>query len=386
MLGKLGIRLVILLGIVGLCGPSRSLGDSIVNPVESVSKLISVPDGDYLVRLEVEGQKERLKFSVQSNRARCTDSSVPKLRTLQGDFENGTNGVLLLSLRGRDFARTQIWILRGDGSAAIREVPDRGEQQSAEKIVGDVSELAPGERAMLGEKMREKAQTGRFASEAETRRSIYVPFLTGLGLPEDAITTVLRHLDGLLRSAVAAGDPMLELMSARASYLDEMKQLMGETTFAKYEAFEQSKPYRRELGLIQEFATTRQATVPLQFQDRLVALLQEFSLYTTETWDGPLDPAPRPAAGSKQVLAYTDAYVNRIRAGLTGFQTQAAVEFPGDLAKLVGEYFSVKLEELAELRRRCLLSPEELKELSRREEEELMRRIKGDAKKVIPPL
>ena len=139
--------------------------------------------------------------------------------------------------------------------------------------MGEVSELAPGERAMLGEKMREQAQTRRFASEAETRRSIYVPFLTGLGLPEDAITTVLSRLDGLLRSAVAAGDPMHELMRARAIYLDEMKQLMGEATFTKYEAFEQSKPYRRELELIQEFATTRQATVPLQFHDRLVALL-----------------------------------------------------------------------------------------------------------------
>jgi len=386
MIRKLGLHWVILLGIVGFCKPIRALGDSIVNAVESASKLTSVPDGNYLVRLEIAGQMERLKFSVQSNQVRCTDSSDSKLISLRGTFESGTNGVFLLSLQGREYSGTQVWIFRGDGTASIREVPDRGEQQSASPLLGDAADRLSEEKQMRGEEMAKAREGTRFASEAETRRSVYEPFLKGLGLSEDKIATVLSRLDLLLRGAVAAGEPMQELMIARADYIREMRKLMGEPVFARYEAFERSKPYRREAGLIQGFAATRQATVAPQFQDRLVALLQEFALHTTESWDGPYDPAPRPLAGTEPVVAGIDAYTSRIRAGLPGFQAKVAAEFPADLTKLAGDYFTQKLAEFDESRRMALMTLEERRELrTRRFQEERRQRI-GEAKKTIPPL
>lgn len=127
----------------------------------------------------------------------------------------------------------------------------------------------------------------RFAREAETRRTAYDPIFRDLGLSQNQVNTVMAQLDSLLRGAVKAGDPMQELMIARADFRRAMKAMLGEVRFARYEAFELAKPYRREAGYIQEFAVQKQTPMDPKFNNRLVELLQEFRLDTTETWAWP---------------------------------------------------------------------------------------------------
>jgi hypothetical protein len=102
-----------------------------------VSELKSVPDGNYLVTLELGGQQRRLNIKVQGNKAKCVNSSDPALKDIEGQFEVKGNGAFVGFFHGGTFRATQVWIFRNDGAAAIREVPDRGEQQSALPVDSD---------------------------------------------------------------------------------------------------------------------------------------------------------------------------------------------------------------------------------------------------------
>jgi hypothetical protein len=103
-----------------------------------VSQLTAVPDGNYLVTLELSGNQERLNVKVQGNRAKCVNSSGATLKGMTGEFtpHPQQNGIFAVTFRVPTGNMTQIWIFRSDGAAAIRENPDRGEQQSAVPVSG----------------------------------------------------------------------------------------------------------------------------------------------------------------------------------------------------------------------------------------------------------
>lgn len=112
----------------------------VANQMLSVSSLKTVPDGNYLVTLELEGKTQLLNLSIQGNKAKCVNSSEVKLKTIQGQLHYQADGIFLARLQGGAFRASQIWIFRADGSASIREVPDRGEQQSAVPVIGTTLE------------------------------------------------------------------------------------------------------------------------------------------------------------------------------------------------------------------------------------------------------
>jgi hypothetical protein len=105
----------------------------------------AVPNGNYLVTLEMNGKVQRLNLKVLGNRAKCVKSSDPALASVEGQFQMHNqlqNGQPTFLARFRGGLGSQLWILRGDGSFAIREIPDRGEQQSAVPAKGEALEAA----------------------------------------------------------------------------------------------------------------------------------------------------------------------------------------------------------------------------------------------------
>jgi hypothetical protein len=102
--------------------------------------LESVPDGNYLVTVEVNGVPQRLNLKVLGNRAKCVKSADPSLARVEGQFQpyrGPQYGDRTFVARFRNGLGSQVWIFRSDGSVAIREVPDRGEQQSAIPVKND---------------------------------------------------------------------------------------------------------------------------------------------------------------------------------------------------------------------------------------------------------
>lgn len=222
--------------------------------------------------------------------------------------------------------------------------------------------------------------------QSEKQQAVYASFLSEHGLSQDEINAALSRLDLLAKGEIMAEAPMQKLRIARADYRSEMKALLGDTRFAKYEAFEMAKPYRREASYIDEYAAKQKAQVDPKVQTRLVELLQEFQLHTTETWDGPYDPLPRPLAGTKSVVGGIDEYTSRISSGMPGFTAKASAELPPELLNLVNGYYSMKLQEFSETRARASMTRAEREAERQRFHEEMLLKARANQRKPVPDL
>jgi hypothetical protein len=90
-----------------------------------------VPDTNFVVSLEPNGRAIHANLSVENNFARCVNASDPSLEGWQGQFQFIGNGVFMVSLANEKHRATQFWVFNDDGTASIKEIPDRGERQVA---------------------------------------------------------------------------------------------------------------------------------------------------------------------------------------------------------------------------------------------------------------
>jgi len=97
----------------------------------------SVPDGHFLLNLQLENQNRLLNVEVKNNEAKCVNSREARLKGLQGKFQLIGNGVFLIFFQNENHRASQFWVFRTDGSATIKEVPDRGEKQTALPVEND---------------------------------------------------------------------------------------------------------------------------------------------------------------------------------------------------------------------------------------------------------
>jgi hypothetical protein len=77
-----------------------------------VTQLRSVPEGNYVVTLELGGKVKRLNLEVHGNRGKCVDASDPTLKDVKGEFQPHDEGVFVALLRGENLTASQIWIFR----------------------------------------------------------------------------------------------------------------------------------------------------------------------------------------------------------------------------------------------------------------------------------
>ena len=59
------------------------------------------------------------------------NSNDMRLKELQGRFQLIGNGVFVIFFQNENHRASQYWLFRQDGTAAVKEVPDRGERQTA---------------------------------------------------------------------------------------------------------------------------------------------------------------------------------------------------------------------------------------------------------------
>lgn len=112
----------------------------------NVIKMKAVPDGHFLVQLETAGHGSRLNLEVKSGQATAVAASEPRLEGLRGQFQLIGNGVFLISLANDQHRATQFWVFHPDGSATVKEVPDRGERQTAVPVKDGSLEPKPDRR------------------------------------------------------------------------------------------------------------------------------------------------------------------------------------------------------------------------------------------------
>lgn len=96
-----------------------------------VLKMKDVPEGEYEVQLQLSGRNHTVTLAIKNNRADFVKATNNKLDGLSGELELIGNGVFMARLAGDNHRATQYWIFQSDGTAAIKEIPDRGEKQTA---------------------------------------------------------------------------------------------------------------------------------------------------------------------------------------------------------------------------------------------------------------
>ncbi|HUS09354.1 MAG TPA: hypothetical protein VMZ30_02725 [Pyrinomonadaceae bacterium] len=109
--------------------------------ITAAQGISQVPDGNYLLTVELNGQQQRLNLKIQGGRAKCIKTTDSTLAMVEGQFQKPDPKLQAPAnsfiARFRNGLGSQLWIARPDGSFAVREVPDRGEQQSAVPMKGD---------------------------------------------------------------------------------------------------------------------------------------------------------------------------------------------------------------------------------------------------------
>lgn len=99
-----------------------------------VLALRAPPAGHYLLNLQAHSPERWLNLHVTNSVAFGVNASDTALRGLRGEFQHVGNGVFLISLANSNHRATQFWVFQPDGSARVREIPDRGEQQVARPV------------------------------------------------------------------------------------------------------------------------------------------------------------------------------------------------------------------------------------------------------------
>ena len=64
-------------------------------------------------------------------------AAIRCLAGLKGKFQLIGNGVFMISLQNENHRASQFWLFRKAGGATVKEMPDRGEQQSAVPVDND---------------------------------------------------------------------------------------------------------------------------------------------------------------------------------------------------------------------------------------------------------
>ena len=112
-------------------------------PVDKQAKTLdvltmkSMPAGHFLANLRFDGAERRVNFKVGPDSIRAVRSNDERLVALEGKPQFIGNGVFLVSLANGGHRATQFWVFAPDGSVAIKEIPDRGENQRGVAVEDD---------------------------------------------------------------------------------------------------------------------------------------------------------------------------------------------------------------------------------------------------------
>ena len=164
---------------------------------------------------------------------------------------------------------------------------------------------------------RERAEAAlRHAQEnlVNQKAASYTRIFTELGLTPEQEDQFKAKLADLHRKAIAAGEPMQELGQARVDYDEQIRAALGPEKYLRYREFEESKPARRELELIREFAAkSNHVAIGATDAAGIVELVKRTKATTTEEWHGPYDPMPHPEVGLERLVVVLGQKVARLR-------------------------------------------------------------------------
>ena len=203
--------------------------------------------------------------------------------------------------------------------------------------------------AILREDYRARFFERVVSNTAARRDAADSAMLSELGVTPEQAGTVKSNLVELHRKAIAAGEPLSDLIKARVDYDAAMQTLLGESNYLRYRAYEESKPAQRELELLREYAAnSSDMHIDDSVRDELVRMIKASGATSTEMWHGPYDPLPRPAYGQQMCNQRLQENINDLIAHANVLISDAASsDLPAAYQELLVGYYRSRVQEQA---------------------------------------
>src|SRR5262245_41208701 len=182
---------------------------------------------------------------------------------------------------------------------------------------------------------------------AEELSAEYSRVFSQFVIDPDRIQHFKSNLMQIHRQAIAAGEPLMELIKARNAYYNEVRSSLGEENYAHYRKYEESKPAVREYQMLAEFSLNEKK-IPLDsaYTEQIVQLIKDSGATTTERWDGPYDPLPRPASGREMIINALNQRFDALKEASSRLPEGAReAGIPDDYIRLIEAYYAKKLLE-----------------------------------------
>lgn len=228
-------------------------------------------------------------------------------------------------------------------------------------------------------KAREQLMLSNFVSRTASENDPdYTRLFTELGLKPDKGELFKSRLTDLHRKAIAAGEPMTELLHARLAFDEEIHAALGDENYHRYRDYEESKPARREYELLREFATkSNNLALDPAFSGKIIGLIKDAKATTTETWHGPYDPPPRPGVGKQMVLNGITHQLFELRHASSNLvQALPKSVLPNEYQRLLKDYYSSKVDEKERAIAFFSLPEEEMRKRERERVEKLLEELR----------
>lgn len=220
----------------------------------------------------------------------------------------GLVGYLLTDYqRSTTIALLQLQLKQQTDPAKHRLLPELGtganiarpQVRSVHPSANPAVSLSEDQKRILRDHSRAEERVARWL---QTETAEYDRLFSELGMSKESAADFIHSRAGLLRFAIAAGDPTLRLLEARRSYDKSLKDTLSPEQYAKYRDYEESKPAARELEAFREYSQgVKGLTLEPQYSKTIAQLLKDSNVSTGSTWDGPYDPVPSPRIGDDAV-------------------------------------------------------------------------------------
>jgi hypothetical protein len=228
-------------------------------------------------------------------------------------------------------------------------------------------------------KAREQSMLSNLVSRTASENDPdYTRLFTELGVKPDEGERFKSQLTELHRKAIAAGEPMQELLLARLAFDKEIHAALGDENYHRYREYEESKPARREYDLLREFATkSNNLAIDPAFSEKIIGLIKNAKATTTETWHGPYDPRPHPEVGQQMVLVKLTRQLSELRQASSNLvQALTKSGLPDDYQRLLKDYYASKVDEIERGIAFISLPEEEMRKRRKQELERILEEIR----------
>jgi hypothetical protein len=222
----------------------------------------------------------------------------------------------------------------------------------------------------------QQAQAQLVKDTAAARDSEYTQLFTNLRVPAWDIARYKSNLVTLHKLAVEAGSPMTQLMKARHEYDQQMRTELGEESYTRYRAYEESKPARAEYRNFEQYVWKTQNRLPdTAYADIIVELMRASGATTFESWDGPYDPPPRPRFGKEAFTNSLNQETLTLKSSSASFMKAIRnAQVPAELRADLEAYYNDRIQN-AEERLTYYSRPDE--EIAREEKAKRIAEIEG---------